>query len=467
MAVLQETPRLVRGVAPGAPADSRAPEPERTLSTTWPAGPVLRRLGGLALAAALAVPLVVEQPSPPGIPLLILVLGVATLAARLIFEALGALRAGALRPVAALLAAIPAAALVQAAGRLVGDGVPPGAALAGAVTPAAVLILGSALRRRELRRQAARRRVFFVGAVDQVDAFAREVGHSRHLSLVGSEWLDGHRRRPLDRETLLSRVAEVDANTIVLSERALADPALADAAATKLNVRGLRVRSLATFYEEEFGKVATSELSSSWFLFDIAEIHGLAYRATKRLLETLAAVGLLVLAAPLLPAIAAAIKWSSPGPVLFRGPRVAMDGRVVTLVKFRTMEEDPEREAGWADASYLRVFPVGRLLRKFRFDEIPQLWNVVRGQLSIVGPRPEQPAIVESLERAIPFYAKRHSVRPGLTGWAQINFGYGGSETGSLTKLQYDLFYIKHQSLRLDWQILLATVRTVIAGTGR
>jgi lipopolysaccharide/colanic/teichoic acid biosynthesis glycosyltransferase len=229
----------------------------------------------------------------------------------------------------------------------------------------------------------------------------------------------------------------------------------------------VRVRSLATFYEEEFGKVATSELSSSWFLFDVAEIHGLAYRATKRVLETLTAVGLLVLAAPLLPVIAAAIKWSSPGPVLFRGPRVAMDGRVTTLVKFRTMEEDPEGKAEWADASQLRLFPVGKLLRKFRLDEIPQLWNVVRGQLSIVGPRPEQPAIVGSLERAIPFYAKRHSVRPGLTGWAQINFGYGGSQTGSLTKLQYDLYYIKHQSLRLDWQIMLATVRTVIAGTGR
>lgn len=466
MAVLKEALRLVREVPPGAPADSCAPEPERTLSVTWPAGAVLRRLGGLALAAALAVPLVVEQPSPLGIALLILVLGVATLAARLIFEALGALRASALHPVAALVAALPAAALVQAAGRLVGDGAPAEAALAGAVAPAAVLVLGSALRRRELR-QAPRRRVFFVGAIDQVDAFAREVGHSRHLSLVGSEWLDGHRRRPLDRETLLSRVAEVSANRIVLSERALSDPALADAAATKLNVRGVRVRSLATFYEEEFGKVATSELSSSWFLFDVAEIHGLAYRATKRVLETLTAVGLLVLAAPLLPVIAAAIKWSSPGPVLFRGPRVAMDGRVTTLVKFRTMEEDPEGKAEWADASQLRLFPVGKLLRKFRLDEIPQLWNVVRGQLSIVGPRPEQPAIVGSLERAIPFYAKRHSVRPGLTGWAQINFGYGGSETGSLTKLQYDLYYIKHQSLRLDWQILLATVRTVIAGTGR
>ncbi len=434
---------------------------------TWPAGPVLRRAGALALGVALAVPLVGEQPSAPGFALLVFVVVVGALAARLVFEALATPRAGALHPVAALIAVMPAATLVQLAGRWVGDGASTVAALAGAAAPATVLVAGSQLRRRELRRQEARRRIFFVGAVDQVDAFVREIGHSRNLRLVGSEWLDGDRRRPLDRETLLSRVAEVDANTIVLSERALADRDLADAAATKLNVRGLRVRSLATFYEEEFGKVATSELSSSWFLFDVAEIHGLAYRGAKRLLETLVALGLLLLATPLLPLIAAAITWSSPGPVLFRGSRVVRDGRVVTLTKFRTMDDDPEREPGWAGASHKRVFPVGRFLRKFRLDEIPQLWNVVRGDLSIVGPRPEQPEIVAALERGIPFYAKRHSVRPGLTGWAQVNFGYGGSETGSVTKLQYDLYYVKHQSLRLDWQILLATVRTVIGGTGR
>ena len=442
-------------------------EPERVLSMTWPAGPALRRAGAVALAGGLALPLAAERPSPAGIAIFVVMVGVGTLTARLIFEALAALRSNALRPVAALIAVMPAATGVQLVDRVVGSAAPVTTIIAGTLIPAGVLMLGAWLRDRELRRQAARRRVFFIGSVDQVDAFAREVGHSRNLSLVGSEWLDGDRRHPLDRETLLSRVAEVNANTVVLSERALADRALADAAATKLNVKGLRVRSLAAFYEEEFGKVATSELSSSWFLFDVAEIHGLAYRAAKRLLETLVALGLLVLSAPLWPVIALAIKRSSPGPVLFRGQRIAMDGRVVTLVKFRTMEEDSERKPGWADASRMRVFPVGRFLRKFRFDEIPQLWNVVRGQLSIVGPRPEQPSIVAALEGTIPFYAKRHSVRPGLTGWAQVNFGYGGSQTGSLTKLQYDLYYVKHQSLRLDWQILLTTLRTVIGGTGR
>jgi lipopolysaccharide/colanic/teichoic acid biosynthesis glycosyltransferase len=226
------------------------------------------------------------------------------------------------------------------------------------------------------------------------------------------------------------------------------------------------VRSLATFYEYEFGKVATSELSSSWFLFDVAEIHGIAYRASKRLFEATIAAAILVAAAPVMPLICAAIKRSSPGPLLFRQERVGRNGRIFSVVKFRTMEPDSDRAPGWAGASQMRVFPAARWLRKFRLDELPQLWNVVRGDLSLVGPRPEQPTIVSDLEKSIPFYGKRHVVRPGLTGWAQVNFGYGGSESGSVTKLQYDLYYVKHQSLRLDWRILLATVRTVIGGTG-
>jgi exopolysaccharide biosynthesis polyprenyl glycosylphosphotransferase len=441
-------------------------ETERALSTTWPAGAALRRASGLAMAAALAVPLVSRELSVSAVLALMLAVGLGTVAARLVFEALASFRAGSLHLLAALLAAAPAAAVVQVAGRLAGQDPPTTLALAGVAAPAAMLVLASALRRHEVRRQAARRRVFFVGAIDQVDDFVREIGHSPRLKLVGSEWLDGRRRRPLDRETLLSRVAETQANTIVLSERALEDRGLADVAASRLNLCGLRVRSLAAFYEEEFGKVATSELSSSWFLFDVAEIHGGVYRAAKRLLETFIALALLLSFAPFVPAIALAIRWSSAGPVLFRNDRVAKNGSVFTLLKFRTMEQDPDADQAWAGGLNERVFPVGRFLRRYRLDEIPQLWNIVRGDLSAVGPRPEQPAIVERLEDTIPFYGKRHSVRPGLTGWAQVNFGYGGSETGSLTKLQYDLYYIKHQSLRFDWSILLATVRTVIGGTG-
>jgi lipopolysaccharide/colanic/teichoic acid biosynthesis glycosyltransferase len=131
------------------------------------------------------------------------------------------------------------------------------------------------------------------------------------------------------------------------------------------------------------------------------------------------------------------------------------------------MTVDVAPDAGWAGEHAARITPVGRFLRRYRIDELPQLWNVLRGDLSLVGPRPEQPELVEQLGKEIDFYNARHRVRPGLTGWAQVNHDYGGSLRGTLEKLQFDFFYIKHQSLRLDAWILFATVRTILAGGGR
>jgi lipopolysaccharide/colanic/teichoic acid biosynthesis glycosyltransferase len=174
----------------------------------------------------------------------------------------------------------------------------------------------------------------------------------------------------------------------------------------------------------------------------------------KRAVETVFAAALLLLAAPLLPVIAVAIKASGIGPVLFRQERVGKDGRRFRLTKFRTMRQDPGgREP---------VPPVGRILRRFRFDELPQLWDVVRGKLSLVGPRPEQPRIVEQLQESIEFYAFRHRVRPGLTGWAQVNQVDEMPE-----KLQYDFYYVKNQGLLLDLMIIAWTVRTILSGAGR
>jgi lipopolysaccharide/colanic/teichoic acid biosynthesis glycosyltransferase len=165
--------------------------------------------------------------------------------------------------------------------------------------------------------------------------------------------------------------------------------------------------------------------------------------------------------------VALAIKLSSEGPVLFRQARVGRDGKIFELRKFRTMHCDPDAENGhWIQSDDPRIFGTGRVLRQLRLDELPQLWNVMSGDLSLVGPRPEQPQIVEELAQSVPFYETRVCVRPGLTGWAQVNYGYGGSHLGTRAKLEYDLYYIKHQSLALDFRILLATVTTMVAGGG-
>jgi lipopolysaccharide/colanic/teichoic acid biosynthesis glycosyltransferase len=165
--------------------------------------------------------------------------------------------------------------------------------------------------------------------------------------------------------------------------------------------------------------------------------------------------------------IALAIKLSSRGPMFFRQVRVGRGGSQFRLTKFRTMTApEPAQAPAWATEHAWRITPVGRWLRRYRLDELPQLWNILVGDLSLVGPRPEQPEIVERLRRDVAFYDARHTVRPGLTGWAQINGGYAGSDDEVRTKLQYDLYYVKHQSLRLDLRIVRATARAVLSGCG-
>jgi exopolysaccharide biosynthesis polyprenyl glycosylphosphotransferase len=325
-----------------------------------------------------------------------------------------------------------------------------------------VLVAGPALRRAEVVCRTGTR-LFVLGS----DAQAAELRHE--ASLRGDFEVVGQRdpAAPLMGDRLLAELHGAQATVMVLSEQGLRSPEIVRLA-IRANLAGVRVRDLRSFYERELGKVAASELSLAWFLFDIAAIHRRRlYGTTKRAMEGLVAAVILLAAAPLLPLIALAIKLASPGPVLFRQPRVGIDGRVFTLAKFRSMHTRPGGEHGeWADAADDRVFGVGRLLRRLRLDELPQLVSVLRGELSLVGPRPEQPSIVERMERELPFYAARHTVRPGVTGWAQVNLGYAGSDAGTLAKLQYDLFYIKHQSLLLDLRIMATTARAILLGSG-
>lgn len=189
---------------------------------------------------------------------------------------------------------------------------------------------------------------------------------------------------------------------------------------------------------------------------------------SKRAVDIMAALGLLVFFAPLLALVAVLIKLDSRGPILYRQRRVGLDGREFNILKFRSMVVDAEKDGGarWAKANDSRVTRIGRVIRKLRIDEMPQAVNILRGEMSFVGPRPERPEFVRLLEAEVPAYRLRHQVRPGLTGWAQVKYVYGASVEDARVKLQYDLYYIKHFALWRDIMIMLMTVRVALFGVG-
>lgn len=235
----------------------------------------------------------------------------------------------------------------------------------------------------------------------------------------------------------------------------------------KLN-DGVRFDHLASVYEVYTGKIAVENLRPSWLVFSEGFRRRRSAAAAKRAFDIALAVIGLLLAAPLMTFSTLAIRLSSPGPVLYHQRRVGKEGRVFTIHKFRSMRADAEADTGavWSRAGDPRVTPIGRFLRRTRLDELPQLWNVLTGDMSFVGPRPERPEFVAELTASIPFYGQRHVVRPGLTGWAQVRHSYGSDVEGALQKLQYDLFYIKHLSLSFDLFIVIETVKTVLVRSG-
>lgn len=231
---------------------------------------------------------------------------------------------------------------------------------------------------------------------------------------------------------------------------------------------GLTILDGISFYEALSGKILAKGTLPSWLIFSEGFRRHAIRKAAKRLIDVvLSTVGIL-LTLPLMALIAAAVKVSSPGPVFFRQTRVGQREKPFEVIKFRTMREDAEATCGpvWATEDDPRITTVGRVLRKLRLDELPQFWNVLKGEMSFVGPRPERPVFVAQLKERLPYYGERHTVKPGLTGWAQVNYGYGASEDDALKKLEYDLFYIKNMSLMLDLFIVLKTVQIVLFGKG-
>jgi sugar transferase (PEP-CTERM system associated) len=232
-------------------------------------------------------------------------------------------------------------------------------------------------------------------------------------------------------------------------------------------LRGINVEEWPTFYEKQTGKIFVANLRPSWLIFANGFVKTASTRMVKRAMDVgLALIGL-VLSLPVMALVALAVKLDSKGPVLFRQQRVGERGRVFVLNKFRSMTVDAERGgAVWAAAEDPRVTRVGRWIRRTRLDELPQFWNVLVGDMSFVGPRPERPEFVGMLQRKIPFYMGRHSVKPGITGWAQVRHRYAASVEDSMEKLQYDLYYIKNLSPLLDLVILLSTLQVVVLARG-
>jgi sugar transferase (PEP-CTERM system associated) len=233
-----------------------------------------------------------------------------------------------------------------------------------------------------------------------------------------------------------------------------------------MKLQGVTFDHLASVYEEFTGKIAVENLRPSWLIFSSGFHDTRARRAAKRFIDVCTATTGLILAAPIMLVVAALVRLTSPGPVLFRQTRVGQSNRPFTLYKFRSMRADAEAATGpvWSRPDDPRVTRLGQFLRMSRLDELPQLWNVLVGEMSLVGPRPERPEFVEQLTREIPFYGQRHVVRPGVTGWAQVRYKYGATKEDALEKLQYELYYIKNMSLALDFVIMVHTVKTIISG---
>jgi len=264
---------------------------------------------------------------------------------------------------------------------------------------------------------------------------------------------------------LVDAVEANGATAVVLDRAAQADDSIV-AQAAELHEAGVRVRTLSLFYEQWLGKLPMAELERVSLMFDIGEIHRARYGRMKRILDVLAGAAGVVALIAMTPVVAVGNLFGNRGSLLYRQSRVGKNGRVFEILKFRTMRPGPQ-STEWTTTDDPRITPFGAWLRRTHLDELPQVVNILRGHLSVVGPRPEQPRYVETLETKLPFYRLRHLVRPGLTGWAQVKYDYGATDGDALEKLQYEFYYLRHQGLALDLRIVGRTLRSVVGRGGR
>ena len=304
-----------------------------------------------------------------------------------------------------------------------------------------------------LRRRADQRGFKIVGFVP-LQSEARTVPDERLLAMT----------MPL---SMIASIEEIDEIVVAMDDRRQQFP-LTELLECRL--AGIEVTELSTFLERETGKIHLDILTPSWMIFGGGFRHDFLRRWSERGFDLVVSLGLLMAAWPLMLLTVLAIKLEDglDAPVLYRQRRVGFAGRTFEVLKFRSMQVDAEKDgkARWAEADDPRVTGVGAFIRKTRIDELPQLLNVLKGRMSFVGPRPERPEFVADLAKTIPYYHERHTVKPGITGWAQLCYPYGASEHDALEKLQYDLYYVKNHGLFFDILILLQTAEVILFGRG-
>ncbi|HRH85330.1 MAG TPA: TIGR03013 family PEP-CTERM/XrtA system glycosyltransferase [Rubrivivax sp.] len=332
-----------------------------------------------------------------------------------------------------------------------------------------------------MRRVAALPRVLIVGTGPEALALAQDLTTARRngRNVVGlyptavdadekGAVADGLRRFGRN-QSLTDLVSRHDVQEIIVAVREQRGGGVPMDELLACRIRGIPVMDLAAYTESARSEVPIDSLKGSWLVYGHGFVQGFARKLLKRAFDIVSSALLLVLLSPVMLLAAIAIKLDSAGPVLYRQERVGLRGRSFLCTKFRSMRTDAEGDgvARWASKDDPRVTRVGAFLRKSRIDELPQLWTVFTGEMSLVGPRPERPAFVEELKEQIPFYEIRHTVKPGVTGWAQVRYHYGASMDDARRKHQFDLYYVKNNSLLLDLLVLVETVSVIAFREGQ
>ncbi len=321
-----------------------------------------------------------------------------------------------------------------------------------------------------------KRRVLVLGTGSRVARFA-EAARRNHMhevvGYIGPQTSDHH--IPLLQVlpaapggSLCSIVEKQRIDEIVVAVRDRRDGSLPLQDLLECRLKGVKITELPNFFEREYRQIMLDSINPSWMVFGEGFNQGRARNVVKRAFDLVASLILLILTLPVMLITAICIFREDGLPVFYRQERVGQHGRAFTIFKFRSMRNDAEGDGTprWAATHDDRITPIGRIIRKLRIDELPQIINVLRGEMSFVGPRPERPFFVDKLAKQIPYYLARHSVKPGITGWAQVRYAYGASIEDTVEKLQYDLYYVKNHGLFLDLMTMIATVEVVIWGKG-
>ena len=328
-----------------------------------------------------------------------------------------------------------------------------------------------------LQREAFRHRILVLGTGAYAATAERILSASRNadITLVGFYPIEDAEPQAVTPHRVLSATSSLEATVrrlgvheviVAVREQRGGTFPLVDLVSCRLG--GVRVTSLSGFFEKMAGEVPIESLRASWLIYADGFRQDWGRRFIKRAFDIAAALLLLVISAPIMIAAAIAIYLESGRPIIFRQERVGLGGKPFRLFKFRSMRSDAEKDGipRWAREADPRVTRVGRFLRRCRIDELPQILNILSGTMSFVGPRPERPFFVSKLSQDIPFYGIRHSVKPGLSGWAQVSYKYGASAEDAIKKLQFDLYYVKNHTLALDIVVLAMTVKVVLRGEG-